>query len=245
MASREHTAFNLWQKFANLTDDFVGTVEITVPTFAYFLAWAMGADASVMFSLPDGGYGWPPYHWERVWRVFQKLRPAAQSLADMTNVTLEISSEQKINAWATRDQVTVTYAMSEFIGDADSEVAAIVAHELGHVIQFRTGMPLSEAGADAMGTMLLLSAGYDPYAMLGMLGRLQAAAGAPGLLGQLLREFTDTHGSFPTRISTVMDMLNVLCTSSPDAKAVCQLWKGLFHPHFPPDMPLVRGAPSR
>jgi len=243
-----HTAFNLWQKFSGLSDTFTGTLELgAAADFQYFVAWALGADASLIYSLPSGEFGWPPYHWERIWRVFLKLRAAAQKVTDMTGVQLEISPTQKINASASRDssgqdKVTITFALSEFMGDADSEVAAVAAHELAHVIQFRMNRVPDELEADRVGTWLLLLAGYDPYAMLGMLGRLQAAAGDPGLLGQILREFMDTHGSFPTRIATVLDALKYVCSYSEEAQKACEVYKGLFHPRFPANMPLRQGT---
>lgn len=132
----------------------------------------------------------------------------------------------------------MTLAAAEFMGDSDSEVAAIVAHELVHIMQYRLGVPADELEADNVGTLLLLMAGYDPYAMLGMLGRLQAASGSPDLLGQLLREYTDKHGSFPTRIAASLEALKSMCSSSPEVQENCKLYKSVVHPHFPDTMPL-------
>ena len=66
--------------------------------------------------------------------------------------------------------------------NSESELAFAVAHEIGHVIQFRTNFTkLStdnlELDADFWGLLLSLVAGYDPYAGAGTLAKLAMANG--------------------------------------------------------------------
>jgi hypothetical protein len=242
-----HRAFNLGSLFAGLPTEFVGTVTLDHPTQVCFVAWTVNAEGGLMSTLPSGRYPWPPPHWERIWAVFLRILDAAERVLPETftrPVALEISGAAQINAYAysTGDRITVNLASSEIYGDAEAELAWMVAHEMGHIIQFRSGKQIfssnSELDADSWGALLLLGAGYDPYAAAGALGRLQLAAGSPGLLGEFVRTLFDPHRSFSTRIDTVLDTLAQVCSASSENRAACSRYRSLFHPDFPTDLPL-------
>jgi hypothetical protein len=242
-----HRAFNLSGLFSGLPPDFQGTVSIesaeTNPPHD-FVAWTVYADASVISSLPSGRYGWPVPHVERIVTVFSKLHAAAEAtFPDVfrTPVSLKILPDKQVNAYARGgEEVAVYQALSELIGDADSELAFAIGHELAHIWQQRTGRNSAEPEleADAVGTMLLLVAGYDPYAGAGALGKLQIASRIQGLLGEALRE-EDIHRSFSTRIQTAYETLQTACSFNAEMQQLCQRYKIRVHPHFPDHLPLV------
>jgi len=242
-----HQAFSLGSMFPGLPTEFTGTVELSHPTQACFVAWTVHVEGGLMSTLPSGRYPWPPPHQERIWAVFLRILDAARTLVPDTftrQVTLELSSAAQVNAYAysSGDRIKVNLATSQMYGDAEAELAWAVAHEMGHIIQLRTGKRTfsseAEADADAWGALLLLGASYDPYAASGALGRLQLAAGAPGLLGELLLELLVPHRSFSTRIDTVLQRLKQICSASPENQAICTWYRSLFHPRFPTNLPL-------
>lgn len=245
-----HRAFNLAGLFTGLPPDFRGTVSIssaeTSPPHD-FVAWTVYADSSVISSLPSGRYAWPVPHAERIATAFTKLHAAAEAaFPDVfrTPVKLKILGDKTVNAYAAGGQEVAVYlALSELIGDADSELAFVIGHELAHIWQQRTGQRSAEPEleADALGTILLLVAGYDPYAGAGALGKLQIASGIPGLLGEAMRQ-EDIHRSFATRIQTAYETLQFACSYNAEMRQLCQRYKALVHPHFPDDLPL--GTPG-
>jgi hypothetical protein len=146
----------------------------------------------------------------------------------------------------------IPYSMSELISDSPSEIAFIVAHELGHQIQYRTRslvFPLvdgnnPETDADIVGMVLSLSAGFDPYAAAGAIGKLAMGTGTAGLQAQAYQDTevslgVDPHLSWGTRINNLWTLLNAAC-AAPPVSATCQQYKNLVHPDFPASTPLVR-----
>lgn len=248
-----HRAFNLGSLFSGLPADFRGTVSIssadTNPPHD-FVAWTVYADASVISSLPSGRYAWPVPHFERITTAFWKLHAAADSVFPgvfRPPVKLRILRDKEVNAYARGgEEVAVYLALSELIGDADSELAFAIGHELAHIWQQRTGQRSNEPEleADAIGTILLLAAGYDPYAGAGALGKLQIASRIQGLLGEALRQ-EDIHRSFATRIQTAYETLRMACSFNVEMQQLCARYKILVHPHFPDHLPLEvpTGAP--
>jgi hypothetical protein len=241
-----HRAFNLGGLFSGLPADFRGTVSIssaeTSPPHD-FVAWTVYADTSVISSLPSGRYAWPVPHHERIVTAFSKLHAAAETIfPDVFRppVKLKILLDKEVNAYASGgEEVGVYLALSELIGDADSELAFVIGHELAHIWQHRTGQRSiePELEADAVGTILLLAAGYDPYAGAGTLGKLQIASRIQGLLGEALRQ-EDIHRSFATRIQTAYETLRTACSFNAELQRLCQQYKSLVHPHFPDHLPL-------
>lgn len=249
-----HRSFNLRSLFTTLAPGFEGIVEIRHPNRpVYFAGWAVQAERGLMSTLPSGRYVWPPSHRERIISVYARIMTAARTAEPSVfgpRVQLSIGSERQINAYAYRtgDRIQINLATSELFGDAEAELAYVIAHELGHIYQFRSGRYLfhanSELDADAWAALLLLLAGYDPYAAAGALGRLQLAAGRPGLLGEFIRDLQDPHRSFSTRIDMVLQTLRGVCSASVELQNLCGAYRSLLHPHFPFDLPLWLGEPA-
>lgn len=249
-----HRSFNLGTLFGSLAPGFEGIVEISHASRpVYFAGWAVHAEGGLMSTLPSGRWAWPPSHAERIISVYTRILNAARMLkvdALQQAPRLLIGAEREINAYAykTGDRIQVNLATSELFGDAEAELAYVIAHELGHIYQFRSGRYLfsnnSELDADAWAALLLLASGYDPYAASGALGRLQLAAGMPGLLGEFVRDLVDPHGSFSTRIDMVFQVLKAACTVTAEMQQLCTVYRSLLHPHFPDDLPLWLGEPA-
>jgi hypothetical protein len=254
IAASNHVAFNLWQKFPNLAQDFHGSLILygSTPPSDSFIAWTLNADASgILSSLPPGRIGWPISHWDQIWYVFWKIWDAAQLLSanapsigsfGSTPPQLQIKQDQQINAFASGgNMIQINFALSELISDSPSELAFAVAHEMGHIYQQRNnGTQLFntdiEFDADEWGAILSLIAGYDPYASAGTLAKLAMATGSAGLASQFEAQLApDAHKSFNTRLDNVYTTLTTLCNVIP---TTCSLYKGIFHPNFPPSAPL-------
>ena len=242
-----HVAFPLGERFPNLGTGFTGTLQLTTGGMDEFVAWTLNGDsAGILSSLPPGRLGWPISHWDRIWLTFRTTLEAARPYIGPQPVELRISAERVINAFAAGGNlVQINLAYSQLIADSPSELAFVVAHELGHIYQQRTGrleFNLNrELDADIWGMLLSLLAGYDPYAAAGALGKLEMALGRAGLTSQIFHELlaADAHRSMPTRIDNVYQSIVTLC-SLPDVRSFCAQYRSLFHPNFPPSVPLAQ-----
>ena len=248
-----HSFVTLNQLFPSLSDTFSGSVDIsTSGPQLQFAAWGLNSDSAtgVSSSLPPGLQSWPIDHWDRIWLVYRKVLWAAQTVltpngVNLAPVRLDISYEPIVNAMAKRDgTIQINIALSELISDSPSELAFAVAHELGHIVQYRTGIfafypDNPEFDADQWGMLLSLVAGFDPYASAGTLAKLSMATGDASLISQAFDSLSgDLHGSFNTRIDNVYNVMVAIC-STPDYASFCSLHKGGVHPHLPPAAPLV------
>ena len=250
----EHTSFNLPQLIPNLPTGFTGSVQIfpiSAPT-DQFLAWTLNVDRGLIATLPPGRLAWPIDHFDRIWLVYRKLLAASPSTVASMGisgvnlnasgaVSLLISSDQVLNAFGRPGVVQINLSVSQLISDSPSELAFVVAHELGHVAQFQRGRTLFvanvEQDADLFGMLLMLSAGFDPYAGAGALAKLSMVTGQAGLLAATFDDLVDPHGSFNTRIDLMFTTLTLAC-SQPAASAYCGLYRSLIHPNFPGTAPL-------
>jgi hypothetical protein len=242
-----HTSINLRKLLPGLRSGFEGSVMIQAENpAAVFVAWTLNSDRGLLSSLPSGGLGWPASHWERIWLAFQKVLNGMRLFypnLDLSNVRLVISQEPVVNARAfPNGTVEVTLALSQLISDSPSELAFVLAHELGHIVQFKTARPQLrpdnlELDADALGTLFLLSAGYDPYAGSGAFGKLMMASRRTGLLAQLFDDLSDPHTSFTNRIGQLMGLLDTVCGLQ-EARQFCSEFKSFIHPNLPSGLPL-------
>lgn len=246
-----HTAFNVKDKFpaATFADSVLFISGVNRPE-DLFLAWTMNADASGTFSsLPPGGWTYPLSHWDRIWNVYLRVAQAAKDIGVLTSTPrLTILSDKMANAFAARGtDVAVTLGLSQLISDSDSEMAHVLGHELGHIVQYRTGLfpfhPNPEFDADVWGTILALEAGYDPYAAAGALAKLSMATGTASLTAQFEAQLSsDAHKSFNERLENVYETLVFACNSGPSIQAVCRQYKDVFHPNLPDAAPLDWGG---
>lgn len=256
LAPMTHNSFVLSQLLPSLPSAFSGSVTISSRVLNQdFVAWTLNSDSGALSSLPSGKARWPISHVDRIWQIYSKLLDAAGQLSDVlgTNLAatppdLEIASDPVINAFASRSgpngTVQINLATSELISDSESELAFVVGHELGHILQFRTGLLVfnsnAEFDADEYGMLLSLAAGYDPYAAAGALAKISMASGEAGLVSQVFDNFSgDLHGSFDNRIAAIFDTISTLC-QLPEVGGFCGEYKLAVHPHFPGSAPLVK-----
>jgi hypothetical protein len=241
-----HTAFNVrdWFPSADSRDAFLSLEAVDRPQDE-FLAWTMNTDASGTFSsIPPGGITPPISHWDRIWNTFQRVLNAAKDLGMLRAAPeLRILYDKTVNAYAADGrEVGIFMGLSELLGDSDSELAFVAGHELGHIYQQRTGRlefhNNPEFDADIWGTFLALLSGYDAYAAAGALAKLAMATGTAGLATQFEQQLApEAHKSFNTRISTVFEMLQFVC-SLREAAPACRVYKAILHPHLPDSAPL-------
>lgn len=245
-----HAAFNLVNIIPSLPPTFRGSIRISTSGTAYFVAWTLNASDGVLSSLPGGASHWPISHYDRIWMCYWKVLDAAQRVVgpalgiDLYSpiVELRIDGAREINAFASpQNIIQINLALSQLISDSPSEMAFVIGHELGHIIQFRTRTNIlhqnPELDADQMGMLFNLVAGYDPYAGAGALAKMSMASGASGLLSQILIDHFDIHQSSNTRIQGMFDLLRAIC-SDQNFASFCTQYKNLIHPNFPNNIPL-------
>ena len=233
-------AKHLSEIIPDLPQDFVGTVSIGADVGYFFSALTLRGAGGVYSSLPSGEIARPAPHQFVIWNVFSQLRStvaSAELIPDPYSIELEISEEPVINAYGGPAGIHINLALAELLADSESELAYVIGHELGHVYQFRTGEQIynpgnAELDADIWGLLLSLLSGYDPYAGAGALAKLVMANGRADLDSQYLQQITTVHGSFNERLDYIYDTIINLC-SDDEIKAFCNLYREIFHPHFP------------
>ncbi len=255
LGARRQTAFNLGQFFS--LGEESGTLLIRGPLREQIICWTLNADlqTGLLATLPPGPQKWPISHQDRIENVFYKVYTAATNLArsiagvDLRQpvVQLDIGSEPVINAFAASGRVIqINLALSELISDSPSELAFVVGHELGHIIQQRarrTYWDLNrERDADYWGLLINLFAGFDPYGGAGALAKLSMANGQSGLVAQYLA--TGEHGAFSERLNRMFEILQTMCADR-QWRTFCEAYRQTIHPSFPGTVPLSPGEEER
>jgi predicted Zn-dependent protease len=123
-----------------------------------------------------------PPHVDTAGRL-DRLRDAARRVADDGGLHVDVDRRAGYGAWAWRDgHVAVTPALIDTL-DAD-ELAAVLAHELGHLRRGASSGPVGvadaspdESDADAAGCAILAARGVPTAAMITMLRSLSRNAG--------------------------------------------------------------------
>ena len=262
VAGLGHQSFNLWQVLPGLADDFTGSVVITpqVPG-DQILAWTLNVDRAsptilhtgIISTLPSGAQDWPISHPDRIQLVFKRLLAAAPSLAG-SNLSLPsapnlvISSAPEVNAFANSNQtVQINLALSELVSDSPSELAFLVAHELAHIAQYRSGantvllpnnLANKEPDADLIAMILVVSAGFDPYGAAGAIGKLSMAYASSGLVSPFFDGLSDATAAFSAaRMNSMLGLITTACNTYVTG-GYCAAFKTAIHPQFPGSAPL-------
>ncbi len=252
-----HVSFNLPAQIPALPENFTGSVRIfsAFSSTDEFLAWTLNVDPVdryLIATLPPGRLAWPIDHYDRIWLVFRKLLAPAPSLLTGMGITdvnlnatgavnLVISLDHTVDASGRPGVVQIDISVSELISDSPSELAFIVGHELGHVAQFQHGNTLltanAEQDADLFAMMLMIRAGFDPYAGAGALAKLNMLTSQAGLLASTFDHLSDPHASFNTRLDSMFATLTLAC-AQPALSGYCGAYKFVIHPDFPGNAPL-------
>lgn len=258
-----HRSFNLNALFPALTTSFAGSLKVvsTSPQQPYFVGWTLSvSDSGILSSYPPGPRASPIDHVTRIRDVYAKTIKTADLIFSPTlsalgykgisltsaSVPLRILENNTLNAFATRadNSISIELALSELISDSPSELAYVIGHEIGHIIQYKTGRNVlgetqnAEEDADLWGMVLALFAGYDPYGAAGALAKISMANDQSSLLSQNFDNMSgDLHGSFNNRISRVYNAIKEICDGQ---VAFCADYKQTFHPHFPRLTPLFK-----
>ena len=225
------------------------------PWLAPFVALAIaGNSLGITSSMPPGGYALPSNPAGMIWNAFYQLVKTFNSIPSLQvgQPQLQILSNPTVNAFYSQAAHTVgiELALVELLADSPSEVASVIAHELGHAHQKVIGgshwNQNIELDADQFSLLGLLLTGYDAYAAGGALGKLFMISGRTGILDQNFDNAFDVHKSFPTRIGNTMDLIQALCVL-PEFASLCTSEHNLFHPHMPgaPITPLIKETPPQ
>jgi predicted Zn-dependent protease len=183
-----------------------------------------------------------------VWFKVLSVAVRTYPLGTPPNLIIDTSTGQ-INALAypAQNEVHIFLNLAELISDSESELAFVVAHELGHIIQARLGRLAlvpgnAELDADQYGMLLSLVAGYDPYGAAGALAKLAMASGSANLVAQNFDALVataglDLHGSFNNRLALIFQNMQTIC-ALPQLQTFCAQYKSVIHPHLPSIAPL-------
>jgi hypothetical protein len=252
-----HIAFNLNSVFS-LPGNFMGVLKMEGhdPTFPdRFVAWALGSDGILFTTLPPGDFPWPISHWDRIWLVWENVYAAAvnlnNSFATPAGVSLGIlgrdpahPEDQRVDAFTNGSgEVDLTYALSELIGDDQSELAFAMGHALGHIYQQRNNNQLLygtdlESDADRWAINIMLAASYDPYAAAGTLAKLMMATTNSQLTATFDNMDSATaNSSITTRLAGIFGTLQAACGGA-NAQG-CAYSKSVVHPDLPGTAPLL------
>ncbi len=242
-----HKSFNLYQMMPSLPTDFSGSVVITPQDPGdQVVAWTLNVEGQLISTLPSGPLEWPISHADRIQLVFQRLLAAGPSVPgsnlSLTTVpNLVMSPDLEVNAFANSNQtIQINLALSELVSDSPSELAYLIAHELAHIAQYRSGRTTvllpndianKEPDADLIAMILVLDAGFDPYGAAGAIGKLSMANGSSGLVSP----YFDSPSNTATFLSTAhVNSLPGLITQACGyvTSGFCTSYKTTIHPHF-------------
>ncbi len=250
-----HRAFNLFQSFTSLPSAFQGSVVLTASA-AYFVALTISANGAALSNYPPGGLNWPVSQPELISKVWSEVLYQANQLVTLNPLPKLVidPNTTALNSYAnpTANEVHIFLNLAELISDSESELAFVIGHEVGHIIQAKVGLQLVpsnvEQDADQYGMFLGLASGYDPYGAAGALAKLAMASGNAGLVDQNFDNLaaiagTDLHGSFNNRLAVVFQNMQAICAASAQLQNFCASYKSFVHPHLPGMAPLSAGAP--
>jgi hypothetical protein len=240
-----HTSFLLNEKFPNLSPTFQGTLSLDSSSGpGYFCALTLNVSGGTLLTaLPAGRWAWPVDQYDRTWKMFLTMLDSAAGLYNMPAIDLELTATGQVSAYTTFSpaMIHIDYATGELI-DSDAELGFVLAHELGHVVQqFQGNIYVpgnAELDADTHATLILLGAGYEPYAGAGLFGRMQMLSTLPGVLGNILLDpaAASQHASFSARIDNVMTVLQSGCSGG--TASLCDALKSIVHPNVPTALPI-------
>ena len=251
---RGQRSFSLWEEIdPELPQDFLGTIILSStydPDPSYFAALVLREDQGVYSALPNGSVARPLQHEIVIDDIFKRIqREAADDVWDFPDpedIELNIEYSDEFNAYGGHDGIEFHVPLSSSLRDSESEIAFVVAHEIGHVYQSRTGNldwhQNRELDADAWGVLLSFFAGYDPYGAAGALAKMNMVLGTADLATQQGRQFEyllefltaggeySLHGSFNERLDHIYRFIRYACEKLPD---LCESYRNAFHPSFP------------
>ena len=277
----QHISFNL-SSYSLPPGTTAGSFRIvcrdSTGAFAGFISLAINGDThGITSSLPNSTLSVPAHHYEDIEKAFNYLSKTIRTNATFSsNFTfaasfgtpqLAISGDNStVNACiefpssaapcnGPAGTVEIWQSLAELMSDSPSELAFIVAHEFGHIVQRNLGNGSSfqmifslsalnstfETDADRFALVVMATAGYDIYAASGALGRLAAITAVPALNAQFEPNIqsqlaTDMHTSILNRLSNLIASITEVCTSLPNG---CGASQSGIDPHFPPILPAI------
>jgi hypothetical protein len=248
--------------------------------FAGFVSLGINGNShGITSSLPNSALSVPAHHYEDIEKVFAYLSKTIRTNAALgsnfpftaflgtpqlvisgdnstVNACIEFpSSAAPCNGAA--GTVEIWQSMAELMGDSPSELAFVVAHEFGHLVQrnlangtgfqpifaFSSLNSTFETDADRFALIVMATAGYDVYGASGALGKLAAMTSVPTLNAQfeqnvqsLLPAGMDMHASIVSRLSNLVPSIAQICPSLPNG---CTLNQSGLDPHFPATLPAM------
>lgn len=234
-----------------------------------------GSNHGITSALPNSSLSVPARHYEDIEKTFNYLSKTIRTnpslstnfpfVASLGTPQLLISSDNStVNACidfpssaapcnGPAGTVEIWQSLAELMGDSPSELAFVVAHELGHIVQrnlgngssfqfiFSSPNPDFETDADRFALVVMATARYDVYGAAGALGRLAAITTVPALNAQFEPNVqsqiaTDMHTSIVNRLGNLIPLIAQVCASLPNG---CAANQSGIDPHFPVTLPAI------
>lgn len=169
--------------------------------------------------------------WQLLNRVVSRLE--GQNQFNFPKVPEVLTDENIINAYAIRERrlIVIPIGMVRFLRESEGELAFVVAHEMGHIVdracynppKARLGIDtgvgtqrICEARADEIGIQFLIGAGYNPFDAAAFFGRMMMYQGDVGLQRFLSKwVYPSTHPVNSDRIADMRRTLGRYCQRFP------------------------------
>ena len=241
LSSLNQTSFTIGS-FLSLPPGSVGSFLISQCTEPVVSLAIAGNNLGITSSLPSGASALPQNHEANIRKIFKHLVKTLNNVPDgvfaVGQPELLIGKGLILNAVAepARNRVTIWLALAELLADSPSELAYVIAHELGHIYQASHGQTFDprnyELDADTFALVAALVANYDAYAAAGALGKLAMVTKNASINAQRFDDLNDPHTSFTNRMIQLYGVIESIC-SYPDLDSFCSQTRKLFHPHMP------------
>jgi len=166
-------------------------------------------------------------HQDVVQRIESRLRAGKYKLPPFRVV---VSNVNAINAWADTQTQTVNLpiTMVHFLEHDEGELAFVISHELGHLLDNNCRALAGQARitaegqsrfceqrADELGFQYLTGAGYNPYDAAAEFGRMMMFYGGNGVLESIFGRIASDHPINQDRIDNLRKMLIAQCQREP------------------------------
>ena len=166
---------------------------------------------------------------QKIIAIIERILKANQIAGDRYQLNIQISSKEHENAaiitHAKQPLLIITKGLLSNVKSED-ELAGIIAHELGHLILYKTVQDaehhnkIEETAADNLGVKLVATAGYDPRAIIYFLQRagnseahLVDSNGLQAEVEKMFQIMTDPHPADENRVRSMETTLSVLSRS--------------------------------
>jgi hypothetical protein len=260
-----HAAFNLSTVIPGLPAGFEGTITIepTDNPLVPFVAWSVNVHNGLLSPLPPGGMLSPRYWPDRFNNVSALVGPAvigvltdagvnliganpAQLASIIMGLGLTLDSDLSLKASFNAGDNTIhaSVGLAEALGSSEAALGFLLVHMGVHGVFAHTGVPTTgpfandaEGAADALATLSLLRAGYDPYGAAEFYSHLLYATAQNLSVDATLQNEFGVPNSIPAHLQKLGTNVHNVCAMSAGLTQICEKAREYWHPDNPAGVP--------